>query len=77
MVLCDLVHSLGGPVPNYKKLQGDAENWENNLSLGQCFVEIKNAAHAAQAKVFRFRLFLNFGCWQVFEVVRNLASSQS
>jgi len=52
MILCDLVHSLGGPVPNYKKLVGDADNWENNLGLGQCLPksQMRNR-HSPRVKV--------------------------
>ena len=34
IAVCSLVRSLGGPVPGFKELSRDPENWESNLDLG-------------------------------------------
>lgn len=34
IAVCSLVRALGGPVPGFKQLTRDPENWESNLDLG-------------------------------------------
>ena len=35
--LTTLVKKLGGPIPGYKNLNKNQENWESNLQLGKIF----------------------------------------
>jgi hypothetical protein len=42
IAVCNLVKSLGGPVPGFKNLTRNPEDWEKNLDLGNLFKSPSN-----------------------------------